>query len=404
LALCVVVFGVLRASFFEFQVLTDHALHHVPLGLIAVSLPIAVGLSLIFLRRLTRIATVSLLIISPLTLFMFTSVVWRVITPRRLAESIPVNDVRPAVLPQRVVWIIFDEMDQHVAFSDRPAELRLPELDAFRRNALYATMATAPGTQTHYSIPALITGRSVKTVTIRDGSDLLVTFDKQTESDRFSASDNIFRQAHRMGFRTGLVGNYLPYCRILQSDLDFCATQLIGVEAGSAASLDDMFAEQMATLLHALPFHDRLPVMSIDTRKHTAVYQGVLADAKTASANPRLNLLMIHFPIPHLPGILGPSYVDNLILVDQTLRQVRESMVRAGLWESSNILISADHGFRLRPGFDNRVPFLLKLSGQTTCVEYNGPFNTLLTRDLILFLLSQPSPTPQIVSSWLSIR
>ena len=58
------------------------------------------------------------------------------------------------------------------------------------------------------------------------------------------------------------------------------------------------------------------------------------------------------------------------------------------LWQTSNILISADHGFRSRQGFDNRVPFLLKLSGQTERTEYTQAFNTIVTRHLILSILS----------------
>jgi hypothetical protein len=396
-----VALSIVRSSFGTLQISTNHLLHSLPMGLVAVSMPITFGLSLIFLRPLSHMAAVCLLIMSPLTLFVFGRGMWNIVSPRRDAPIEQTGDVPQPVHLQRVVWIIFDEMDQHVAFADRPAGLHLPEFDAFRRTALYATTATAPATQTHYSMPALITGRPIRNVTIPDGTDLMIAFENQADIEQFSSSDNIFRQARRMGFRTGIVGNYLPYCRILHSDLDFCATRLIGVEAGSATTLDDALAEQIQSFLTALPVGDRLPLLSIDQKKHKAVYQGVLADAKAAAADARLNLLLIHFPIPHLPGVLGPSYTDNLILADKTLKELHESMDRAELWESSNILISADHGFRSRPGFDNRVPFLVKLSGQTQPLEYTNPFNTILTRDLIFYLLSQTNPAPQAVSDWL---
>jgi hypothetical protein len=90
-----------------------------------------------------------------------------------------------------------------------------------------------------------------------------------------------------------------------------------------------------------------------------------------------------------------------MILADQTLKELHETMDRAGLWASSNILISADHGFRQRPGFDNRVPFLLKLSRQIQPLEYTSAFNTIITSDLILHLLSAENATPSMVSNWI---
>lgn len=47
---------------------------------------------------------------------------------RPLAEAIKVKEQTN----NRILWIIFDEMDQHLTFEDRPSTLELPEIDQFR--------------------------------------------------------------------------------------------------------------------------------------------------------------------------------------------------------------------------------------------------------------------------------
>jgi hypothetical protein len=409
LCACLIAVASIENSLGRIRLVVEHTLNFIPFTVVAIFVPITIGLCCIFLRRLTQAAVLCLLIVFPFTVLILGKAAWRTISPRRIEQPFVTKDAAPGASMPRVVWIIFDEMDQHVAFADRPPGLRLPELDAFQAIALYGTHATAPGTQTHYSMPELITGLPIKDVQISGASELLITFANGDRVSRFSEADNVFRQARARGFRTGIVGNYLPYCRILGSDLDFCSNLLAGAEAGSATTLEDAFAEQVQSFLNSLPYHDRLPALAISIKKHTANYIGVLKDARKAAADPRLNLLLIHFPIPHLPGVSGSpaesdrarAYIDNLILVDRSLREIHQEMSRAGLWDKSNILISADHGFRDRPDFDNRVPFLLKLSGQKERFDYNAPFHTILTHDLILTLLLEPGLTPQSVSAWL---
>src|SRR5439155_4257338 len=64
----------------------------------------------------------------------------------------------------RVILLVFDELDQRLAFDDRPAGLALPELDRLRTTALYAPHASPSGPQTDISMPALIISRPVAAV------------------------------------------------------------------------------------------------------------------------------------------------------------------------------------------------------------------------------------------------
>jgi hypothetical protein len=50
------------------------------------------------------------------------------------------NEVRSP----HIIWIIFDEMGEHIVFAERPATLKLPELDQLRRNSLSADNSLPP--------------------------------------------------------------------------------------------------------------------------------------------------------------------------------------------------------------------------------------------------------------------
>ena len=50
---------------------------------------------------------------------------------------------------------------------------------------------------------------------------------------------------------------------------------------------------------------------------------------------------------------------------------------------------------------DHRIPFMLKLAGQKSSVEYDHAFNTILTRELLLKLLRGEMKTPSEVVEWI---
>ncbi|MFY9556125.1 MAG: sulfatase-like hydrolase/transferase, partial [Blastocatellia bacterium] len=164
-------------------------------------------------------------------------------------------------------------------------------------------------------------------------------------------------------------------------------------------------------------------------RKQFEAYLGVLEGAKKAAIDPALGLILVHWPLPHPPGIYNrhksdfelnaeSSYLDNLELADRALGELRAAMEDAGVWENTIILVTSDHMWRAdmwRPTYmwtaedeqalpsvaDHRVPFLLKLAGQKHEVEYDPEFNTILTHDLLLALLGGEIARPDTVMSWL---
>jgi arylsulfatase A-like enzyme len=340
----------------------------------------------------------------------------------------------------RVLWIIFDEMDQHVSFAARPAGVNLPELDRLRSESVYATSAFPPAPLTYMSMPALITGRLVARVTPTRADELMINFDGSKDAVGWSTQPNVFSAARQSGFHTGLVGWCHPYCEVIGGSLTKCeavkehSNEEISLRASMFSQVEGLIStiplvQQAATpLIQRVDFINNI-VTKGERLKYIARYKRVLEGALRVSTDADLDLVMIHSPAPHPPGIYDSQkndfsleskngYIDNLALVDRTVGDLRRALEAKGLWDKTTVIISADHWWRTEmwsrgPFFnredaavagskmDHRVPFIVKLAGQREPVTYSQPFNTVVTHDLILALLQGELANSEDVAAWL---
>jgi len=340
----------------------------------------------------------------------------------KLAARLPERPGAP-----RVFWVIFDEWDQQLTFRDRPTGLRLPEIDRFRATAFYASRVQRAAYATDWAMPALIMGRPVDTVKPSGPAELQVTFPGSPQAVSWTAQPNVFRDARQLGLNTGVLGWAVPYCRVLNQDLSSCDW-----EAGSTQynSTGNRFGEilrnqprELFETIYRSPFGQ-----SLATKRHVRVYKEMMDLMQARLARPETGLVLIHLPVPHPPyfynratgrfdrgatpliGIFQQTqqgYVDALELVDQTIGIIRRTLENSGEWDRTGILLSADHSYRHRPKLDGRpveqeVPFLLKLAGQKSAVDYEAAFNAILTRPLLRAILSGEIAQPQDVPVWLS--
>ncbi len=147
------------------------------------------------------------------------------------------------------------------------------------------------------------------------------------------------------------------------------------------------------------------------------------------AADPQIDLLFIHFPLPHLFAIYNRerqdfelneslSYADNLALVDRTVGEMRQAIEQAGLWDSTSILITSDHGLRPdlwrdRMGWtpelerltggrqSESVPFIVKIAGQNRGATYERAFSSVLSSELVLAMLHGEVTNADEASTWL---
>jgi len=301
---------------------------------------------------------------------------------------------------RRVLWMIFDEMDQRIAFEKQPAAVNLPEFQKLRETAVYATAAYSPSSSTLSSLPSLLTGRMVKTVRAVASDDLRITYVNSDKEVRWGDEPNVFSQVRAMGYDTALVGWYHPYCRVLNRDLTSCWWTAIPLQFDSVGrTFGDSVPKYLRSLFETSllsPFGQSLSVEEAARR-----IQELTAQARQAAADPSLSLVFLHIQPPHAPHAYSrekhdfslanspvQGYLDSLELADSILGQIRAAMEQKSLWDSTDVVVSADHSYRSSQAFDGherdrRVPFMVKLAGSRDGALCVKTFNTVITPELV---------------------
>lgn len=371
-------------------------------------------------KLIVKVAAGGLILVSPLCIFTFGQALWG-------AERYQGPQLRdlPAAPPlaasgagPRVVWIIFDEWDYRLTFVDRPAGLSMPATDRLRSECLSASDARPPGSDTIISMPAYFTGRVMET-TYRGPQ----FYSRQTEFLRqipWPQTSNIFAAVRKAGFNTALAGFYFPYSRMFNNSLTECAWW---PQPWQMNSTGDYLAQkalgQMVSLFETESFS---PFgQSASTRHQARICREFLERAKAEASNPAMGFVFLHAPIPHAPhaynrhtgnfdGKNNPlsGYVDSLALMDRALSEIRQEMENSGQWERTALIASSDHPYRTSEAIDGksdpRIPFLLKLPGETKAASYDGQFNTIVSADLVLSILRGKISSVADALAWLEQR
>ena len=315
----------------------------------------------------------------------------------------------PSVEP-RVVWIIYDELDQRVAFTSRPNGCQLPELDRVYDESLHATNAFPPGGSTIISLPALTTGRYVVRAKPVSRNELNITYAGTNTPVGWSTQPTIFSRARELGFNTALVGWYHPYSRLFSSSLNFCAWYPYPpYQQSRGRTVIASMINQIWAL--ASPLQQRR--LLID------VYQKSLADSRDLVKDGRYGLVMLHLPGAHFPGIYDSAkgkftltcfsrsrgYFQNLQLTDKTMGILRRDMEQSGQWDRSWVIVTSDHWWREARVYDGNldyhIPFMVKAPGRNQPMTYGAPLNTVVTHDLILAILRKEISTIPETAAWL---
>ena len=365
-------------------------------------------------RRTTRALAVALAITSPLAMLTLARIALLLLGLEHVAQhgSEPVLPAPGAVRSgqPRVVWLIFDETDQRLAFDQRPGNLRLPEFDRLRNECLVATNAYPPGDGTMISMPALISGRPLSGVAIKNASDLTLTLTDTGQTAAWSELPSVFRSARELGVNTALVGWFHPYARVLSRDLNYCAWYPMPMyEPARAATFRASLLRELGCLTGRV--HERQ--LYIELCRHS------LDESLSLVTNSTYGLVLLHLPPPHTPGIYIPDkdrlsiwglpklvgYFNNLELADHWLGALRRAMETSGQWDRTWLLLSADHSWRASAEYDGkrdlRVPFLFKTPGEIHPLLYSPRMNTLLTHDLLLAILEGEVTNQQSAVPWL---
>jgi sulfatase-like protein len=354
------------------------------------------------------------LVVSPLAIVTLLHIAWMFLEVTagpvwRQVDGTPLKQAAPSL--RRVVWVVFDQLDQRLVFEARPAELELPELDRLRRESLYADSARPPAGSTEVSMPALITGRPVVAVAPTSPNDLELTFaDGKPASWR--AQPNVFTRARALGYDTALIGWHLPYSRVLGEALGIAAFRAsVADEHARGETLGEAIRNQWEGL-----------VPPIHVRRLFAQRFAELRDLAIRTAtDDRFGLVLLHLPVPETPAIYdrptgrlvvwnfaGPdhAYLDNVALADQVMADLRRGLERMRLDDRTWVVMSSSRWApAARPevgSMPRRVPFLVRPPDGGRTVPVDAPFSTLVTHDLVLAILRGSISDARDAATWLA--
>jgi hypothetical protein len=316
-------------------------------------------------------------------------------------------------LHKNVVWVIFDETDYRLGFARRPASLALPAFDRFRKGALFATAAYSPNDNTQTSLPSLLTGIPLNRTEPLSATRLdLIHAGSLSHSD-FTGADTVFKEVKKRGGSTALFGWFLPYMRLMQGvDLgrnyaryNVCTSErLLDVYLGQWREVVDLrFLPGTNTLL---------------AENQIGMVKEMRTDIASAIKENDASFMFLHYSVPHSPNVYHrrtgrfgfnrnkrEGYLDNLALADRCFAELRKALEEKGIWDSSTVIVSSDHHWRTNT-YDGvldkqHVPFMVKFPHQQQGTLYQGRFNTILTKDLVLQILDGKLNSPEQAGAWL---
>lgn len=373
----------------------------IPIFVVATAIPIWIGIR--WLRRLDlpvaaervgKFLSVLLVLGSPFVLFTFGGTLYFA-AQGKLETTAPPSAATFGL--KRTVVLLFDEMD----IEERPAGFELAHLDRFRATSYSSLSAFSPNGCTLLAVPAMLTGEAVNDAEASSASELSLQLG--LEKAPFSQRPQLFSDAKEAGARTAILGYFHPYCRLFGRFAQKCR---------SFSSLEYEYGE-----FPFLPLTFQSPWISKDVLTHRRNFSHFSEAALSLAADPAFDLVYLHAPFPRPPGISleregysEAAYLKNLDLADQFLFQLTEAMKKSGVWDTTHLLVTSDHGYRDTPraleevnGRSRylRVPFMVKFAGTRSMGTHIPPFSTLVLRDTVKGLLkgeiSEPSQLAELL-------
>lgn len=348
----------------------------------------------------------------------------------------------------RTVVVILDEFDQRIGFEQRPNGFSLPALDRLKDESVTLTDARPAGAWTLDIIPAYLTGRPYRHAKAEGPSRLLLYPSPTGDEIVFDGKQTLFARLDEMGARSVVIGYYHPYCRILAGlplDCQWYANADasdgllgrtvfeskgfgvgLGVRLLSHHAWSSGLTPTIGLGLTGLAWQMRRQVAS---ENQAAILDKAMRESLRAAADAERDFVFVHLPVPHPPGVgplmrpwirgpmTGVAYLDNMLVADGFVATLREKLVEAGLWESTNIIITSDHPLRrsvwkdrrdwigdsaiLGSGDRGRIPFYLKPAGGGAGSAISTPVPLLCMHDLMLALAKGEIKGMSAAGDWL---
>jgi hypothetical protein len=399
--------------------LRHSALFGLPVSMVLIA-AVAV-LSFRFRDRTVRAAQSVLVVAVPAIAVTFGGSLFNLYSQTQLPPEPPLATRLAGRPPVRVLWIIFDEWDQRLSFTERAPGIQMPVIDhlvsnSFTANHALAALAGTPVAQmaTVDAVPSLLYGKRLVHSKVDSASVRRLGFSDGSLAN-LGSGDSVFAKARAQGWNTALAGWYLPYCRLFNPQLTECYwdemyEQWLSARSDFAGAAIDETRQLFETRMFSVFGPSLVNV------RHVAEYEALRAAALRYAGDPSIGLAFIHFNIPHVPyfydpkiGRLGhygysdPLYNETLQKVDATAGEVLSAIGRAGLASKTAVILSSDHPLRTS-SVDPYVPYIVHLPDESYGSVSTKEFSTVKTADLAVAIARGEVKSPADVATALGIQ
>jgi hypothetical protein len=296
-------------------------------------------------------------------------------------------------LYNRVVWLIFDELDYRLTFPERPKQLLLPNFDRLADQSFNFTNAVPPARATIVSVPSLIDGVTYS-VAYPTAPNRLMLGSSEGGIAPWGTRSNIFTDVSRMGGRCAVIGWYLPYSRIFRESVHL--THWVGFSSDSFIGRGgDLYSTVKVQLIGLTPI----------IRQILHGWNQIILEEELENivGNQDYKLCFIHLPAPHLPKLAqekvltymsdAESYFANLKVADRILGRCVDQIRNSPCAHNTTLIVSSDHSWRASKLYDNkadyRVPLIVHFAGQSRRTDLGPMVHTVNTRKLISEIIAK---------------
>jgi hypothetical protein len=314
----------------------------------------------------------------------------------------------------RIVWLLFDELSYDQTFDHRFPGLAMPAFDKFRSESVVFSDLKPAGYYTDRVIPSFFLGTPVDNIRSTLDGEPQVKLAGSQSWQPFDAHATLFSDARRLGWTTGVVGWYNPYCRILAGTLNYCFWRMGDGQSDGALPDHSVWQNAMAPLVELGRGLNHEPGFAQE--KHVQDQAAIMPEAEALIRDQSIGFVFIHLPVPHPPGAYdrthrraAGSYIDNLALADKSLGELLAALSGTATAEKATVIVCSDHSWRVpmwrstavwtkedeaasHGRFDPRPVLMIHFPGQQTEQDVTRPYDEIRIHEMIETTLHRQQP------------